>query len=220
MHIRGHAKRTFIAGLVALLAIAPNAALAQAPKVPPTSVGGNEARELQTFMTSILKFGDEVDTATKAAKGQRTLAPLQQRASELKQGLPSAQRDLATVISRLKETGNWTPDFDRFVEERMKQQGVDPIIVSYYKSHGGARNVLSEGGRLLSQLSGEIDGDVKGLSAANDPDWMHTLLPQVYAISHAVKCGLLFFATGVCIGLGIAPCAIGTGASALVCAAS
>jgi hypothetical protein len=217
--------RILIASLIVALALDPAAIVAaqpavQAPKALPTSLGGSEARELQTFMTSLLKFGDDVDVANKAAKGQRPLAPLQQRASELKQGLPIASRNLATLIGRLKETGNWTADFDRLVEERMKQQGVDQTVVSYYKNHGGARNVFTEGNRLLSQLSSEIDGDVKGLSASNDGAWLQALLPQVYAISHAVKCGALFFVTGVCIGLGLAPCAIGTGASALVCAAS
>jgi hypothetical protein len=218
--------RRLIACLMAALALAPNGIIAaqpaaSAPKSPPTSLGGAEARELQSFMSSLLKFGDEVDAAGKAAKGQRPLAPLQQRANELKLGLPSAQRNLSTLISRLKESGNWTQDFDRFVEERMKQTGTDPIVVSYYRNHGGARNVFTEATRMLAQLSGELDSDVRGLSAANDPAGvLQVLLPRVYAISHAVKCGALFFVTGVCIGLGLAPCALGTGASALVCAAS
>lgn len=217
--------RMLIASLIVALALDPATILAaqpavQAPKALPTSLGGSEARELQTFMASLLKFGDDVDVANKAAKGQRPLAPLQQRASELKQGLPIASRNLATLIGRLKETGNWTADFDRLVEERMTQQGVAPTVVSYYKTHGGARNVFTEGSRLFQQLAGEIDGDLKGLSAANDDAWLRGLVPRVYAISHAVKCGALFLVTGVCIGLGLAPCAVGTGASALVCALS
>jgi hypothetical protein len=221
-----HATRIVIPWLIAALTITPAVAApaaAQPAKTPPTAIGGGEARELQTFMGSLLKFGDDVDAASKAGKAQRPLAPLQQRALELKQGLPSAQRNLSTLISRLKDSGNWTPDFDRFVEERMKQQGIDPIVVSYYKNHGGARAVFTDASRMLAQMAGEIDNDVKGLSASasNDPvDVLRAMLPRVYAISHAVKCGALFFVTGVCIGLGLAPCAIGTGASALVCAAS
>lgn len=216
-------KHLLVVCLIAVLPLPPVAAQPAKAAALPTSLGGSEAREFQTFMASLSKFGDDVEGASRTAKTQRNLAPLLQRASELKLAVSSAQRNLSTLINRLKDSGNWTPDFDRLVDERMKQQGVSPLIIAFYKNHGGARAVFSEGSRNLSQLTAEIDGNLKDLSAANTgagADLLRVLIPTVYAIPHALKCGALFLATGVCIGFGLVPAAIGTGASAMVCALS
>jgi hypothetical protein len=186
------------------LLLGPNIAFAQKSAPLPSALISSEIEGLNSFLKSLEKLGTETDRLEKNAKvtGQekKNVAAL---SKQLKDEIPSAKRNLESVIETTKSRGKWTPALDTEVIEEISGMDIPSQaktrFIELVKRNGGAMAVLEKGIQALSGADAEkdIDDSLRRIEQKQSGSW---LIGTAYAKWGFWKCiGVL--AVGVAAGM-------------------
>lgn len=167
--MRGLKKATFVSCMVATLAllVGGDGAAAQggaaAPYVPKDLLT-TEVRDLNTLVQALetfLKRADPLDKKAQVSKAEIDVLVVD--AEAVKRAIPTFQRGVASLISKLQAGGKWTPEFDASIESRLNQPGVDSSVLRGVRQQGGARTVLQSAAAAATDVGRAVDRNVTEL---------------------------------------------------------
>jgi hypothetical protein len=226
--------------LLTLLAFVPpqmlsKGRLSMASEPSPLNAGATvpqaELQALSQFGRLLADYGALYKRVTASARPQPDdLKRFQDIASQLKGQVTDAVRNYESVLSRLKDDGQFQDEqkFNKAFQDKFDRANVDGrakgFVSDLVARNGGARAALQRGPSAIAQLPREIDADLQGISAGAKPvtvAFLRTASPAAapYGKASSVKCGASCFLIGIGIvfsevAVGVA--LIGVGAAGAV----
>ena len=162
--------RSIVVGCAAAVLILPTPAGVRAEPATSQYVAADllsaerqDARSLFTAFDRFFKRADALDKKTSVTKSE--LDAVVADAEAVKRAIPTFQRAISSMISKLKTAGKWTPELDTFVENQLKTKGVSDARLREFRENGGARRALEIAGAKSAELTAALDGDIKALRA-------------------------------------------------------
>ncbi len=119
-----------------------------------------EARELERFDDALFKFSQQILNLSKKAKlTGDDIASVRSSANEIKNQIPSAQRNFRSALQKMNASQQWG-ETEKKVIARIKNRE----ILSALNEAGGARKLWEDVANNLSSLAQEVDANVQNLS--------------------------------------------------------
>jgi hypothetical protein len=135
-------------------------------KTPPlvqaslVSAERNDIGQLSTALSQFLTAADALDKRGNASRSE--LDALTTNANHVKQATLTYQRAMQSALAKLQASGRWTPDLDRFVEDRLSAANATNTL-NYVRLHGGARAAFQASLTNITSLGPSLDGDLRHL---------------------------------------------------------
>jgi hypothetical protein len=183
----GHFHRSIVPLLIAGFAGAASlnqpftrVAMAQ-PAVP--QLFAAEARDIEAASARLQEFEELAGRLDKAASVSRSDFEMLQRQSQAaKSALPVLQRQLPSVVAKLKSSGKWTQALDDGIARRLQRTGQTELLQAV-QAAGGVRRMLEQAAAEIPLTSAEIDATLRRLQPK--AAWQRLLEPFLGQPVHA-----------------------------------
>ena len=154
------------------------------PAVPPLFAA--EARDIEAGADRVTNFQQLADRLDKLTTVSRTdFETLQQHAQAAKSALPVLQRQLLSVVTKLKSSGKWSQALDDGIARRLRRTGKTELLQAV-QAAGGVRRMLEQAIAEVPADSAEIDARLREVQPK--AVWQRVLEPfmgrSVYAMSN------------------------------------
>jgi hypothetical protein len=169
--------RVLICVVSGCFSLAPYVAFAQkSPPVPPDLIS-SEVGDLNSF----LELLEKLSTQSETLEGKTKVTPEEKKSVEdlskqVKNKIPSAKRNLESIITKTKAHGKWTPALDSEVIEQISGMQIPEKeksrFIELIKQNGGAKAVLEKGVQALSGADKNIDDTLRTIDQKQSGSWL------------------------------------------------
>jgi hypothetical protein len=144
-----------------------------------------EARDIEAAGARWGDFDDLAQRLDKTSSVSRSdFEALQRRAQTAKTALAVLQRQLPSVVTKLKSAGRWTQALDEALVRKLQKTGQSDLVQAVLAA-GGARRMLEQAPAEISLASAEMDSTVRRLEPK--VAWQRLLEPFLGQPVHAAS---------------------------------
>lgn len=131
---------------------------------------GSECQVAKSFATALDDFSTQSAALnSKSEVSQTEIRRLQASANRLKDNVGKTVNAAQANITRQRQAGKWTPEFDASIEKDLSQLELDAntksSLINWLKQKGGARALMEDAVSQLKVANVEIDKTVNGIKA-------------------------------------------------------
>ncbi len=175
---------------------------ARAQRQSPYDMIKSEAEGVQRFAELLKAYDVQFQALKKKANptGNEASA-VETKANEVRSAVSEYQRNLNSLISKLRGAGKWTAEFDSGFEEVAAQSGVNATLLASIKAGGGPRATLERGLAGAGRLSTEIEQDLKDIKGRKAKlSWLQfSFIPEARAADSSALLEVWKTSTILCI---------------------